>query len=239
MQRKLSILAVLITALGVGLPALQGGGERSSTVVRLVNTSEQPDDAGDTEPSGAARALAWERLAQLQDPTPTCNASEQNGTGARLADTSQDGRDAAVTVQHMQEAGAGDPPSRKPSAAPVPGPMPDVDAPQQPARPLRDPTEPGEELRELVTPFRLGQPGGPAGLAVPRVRLKGRIIGPSAPPAAVLELQGALYVVHEESELTVDAPEAAAGGLTFRVDRITATEVRIQVLPLGRTIVVR
>ncbi len=107
--------------------------------------------------------------------------------------------------------------------------------------PPRDPTEPGEGLRDLVAPFRMGQPGRPgaAGWAVPRVTLKGRIIGPKAPPAAIVELHGAMYVLHEESELTVDGPEAALGGLTLRAKQITSSEVRIEVLPLGKVMVLR
>ncbi len=157
-------------------------------------------------------------------PTVQGNDS-QRGTELTLVGDAEEMRN-VQRARHADEA----------PAEPAPNADPELPATRTP---LRDPTEPGEELRDLVTPFRLGQPGAPAGLAVPRVTLKGRIIGPSAPPAAVVDLQGALYIVHEESELTVDAPEAAAGGLTFRVDRITASEVRIEVLPLGKVIVLR
>ncbi len=141
---------------------------------------------------------------------------------------------AAEAARNVQRAR----PAEESPAEPAPKPDPELPAPRTPPR---DPTEPGEELRDLVAPFRMGQPGRPgaAGLAVPRITLRGRIIGPKAPPAAVVELHGAVYVLHEESELTVDGPEAALGGFTFRAKQITTSEVRIEVLPLGKVMVLR
>ena len=151
----------------------------------------------------------------------------QRGTDLRLAN-------AAEKIRNVQRAA----PAAQAPAEPAPKADPELPAPRTPPR---DPTEPGEELRDLVAPFRMGQPGRPgaAGLAVPRVTLKGRIIGPKAPPAAIVELHGAVYVLHEESELTVDGPEAALGGLTLHVKQITSSEVRIEVLPLGKIMVLR
>ena len=128
------------------------------------------------------------------------------------------------------------PPMREqdPPAVQLPAPEQDVPAPR-----LRDPTEPGDELRDLVAPLRLGQPGTAAGLAVPRVMLKGRIIGPDAPPAAIVDLQGAVYVVHENSELSVGSPEGPLAGLTLRVTEISVSEVRVEILPFRRVMILR
>ncbi len=175
----------------------------------------------ETAPQRPAGTLPWDRLAKFQ-AAATRGAAEESAPA-----------DKAANVSYTQEAA---------DVAPaLPEPKPQPEAPAQ-AAPLRDPTEPGEELRDMVAPFRMGQsgrPGGMAGMALPRVALKGRIIGPSAPPAAVVELQDALYVLHEESELTVDGPEAVLGGLTLRVTQITSSEVRIEVLPLGKVMVLR
>ncbi len=118
----------------------------------------------------------------------------------------------------------------------------EVQEPQRPQREpnvLRDPTEPGDEMRDLVAPLRMGQPGGPHSLAVPRVTLKGRIIGPTQPPAAIIDLQGSIYVVYPDSELTVDAADSPLGGLTLRVTDISISEVRIEVLPLRKKLILR
>ncbi len=134
------------------------------------------------------------------------------------------------------------------------GELPELPAPSEPdqERPVappeerpaerRDPTEPGEELRDLVAPLRLGQPGragAAAGLTVPRMVLKGRIVGPSAPPAILLELDESLYVLHEDSELTVEEPGGGIGGVTLQVQRIDASEVRIEVLPFRKIMILR
>ncbi len=108
--------------------------------------------------------------------------------------------------------------------------------------PRRDPTEPGEELRDLVAPLRLGQPGragGAAGLTIPRPVLKGRIVGPSAPPAILVELEGSLYVLHEASELTVEDPAGGLSSVTLQVQRIDASEVRIEILPFRKVMILR
>ncbi len=151
----------------------------------------------------------------------------RHGTELRLVVATEEARN----VQRAR-------PANEAAAEPAPKADPELPAPRTPPR---DPTEPGEELRDLVAPFRMGQPGRPgaAGLAVPRITLRGRIIGPKAPPAAIVELHGAVYVLHEESELTVDGPEAALGGLTLRAKQISSSEVRIEVLPLGKVIVLR
>ncbi len=128
------------------------------------------------------------------------------------------------------------------------GPDEEAPAPQQAGEPqrtqrepnaLRDPTEPGDEMRDLVAPLRMGQPGGPHGLAVPRVTLKGRIIGPTQPPAAIIDLQGSMYVVYPDSELTVETTDSPLGALTLQVTEISSAEVRIEVLPLRKKLILR
>jgi hypothetical protein len=130
--------------------------------------------------------------------------------------------------------GAGTMPAEAPAAeAPV------VELPKRDAPVLRDPTEPGEEMRDLVAPLRLGQPGGPAGWAVGRVTLKGRIIGPLVPPAAIIDLQGSVFVVTKDSELTVDTADSPLGGTTLRVIDVSVSEVRIEVLPFRKVVILR
>lgn len=123
--------------------------------------------------------------------------------------------------------------------APAPQPALEPQRPQREPNVLRDPTEPGDELRELVAPLRMGQPGGPQGLAVPPVTLKGRIIGPTQPPAAIIDLQGSMYVVYPDSELTVETTDSPLGAITLQVTEINSSEVRIEVLPLRKKLILR
>jgi hypothetical protein len=122
----------------------------------------------------------------------------------------------------------------------VDGPIsPSKPAGQETPPPRSDPTEPGEAMRDLVAPLRLGQSGASAALAVPRMMLKGRIIGPVAPPAAILDVQGSVYVVQQDSELTFEATDSPLGGLTLRVTEINASEVRIEVMPFRKVLILR
>lgn len=212
MKRTLSIVAVLIAALGLGLTGAAGG---------------------DTAPVRPAGTLPWDRLAEFQAAAKRSAGVEPDAVAGEAANVSY--------AEEAADAAAADRPAAQPLAPALPKPKPQPEEPAAQA-PLRDPTEPGDEMRDMVAPFRMGQPGRPrgvAGMALPGVALKGRIIGPAAPPAAIVELQGALYVLHEESELTVDSPEAALGGLTLRVTQITSSEVRIEVMPLRQVMVLR
>jgi len=108
--------------------------------------------------------------------------------------------------------------------------------------PVRDPTQPGEQLRDLVAPIRMGQQagkGGASGISLPQVTLKGRIVGPLVPPAAIVEVDTVLHVLHQGSELTVPTPNVGLGSLTLRVSELTSSEVRIEIMPLRQAIVLR
>jgi hypothetical protein len=122
-----------------------------------------------------------------------------------------------------------------------------VDGPISPSKPAgqetpparSDPTEPGEAMRDLVAPLRLGQSGASAALSVPKIMLKGRIIGPVVPPAAILDVQGSSYVVQQDSELTFEADDSPLGGLTLHVTEINASEVRVEVMPYRKVLTLR
>lgn len=108
--------------------------------------------------------------------------------------------------------------------------------------PLRDPTQPGDGLREVVAPFRMGQgprPGGSGDSGLPEIVLKGRIVGPEKPPAAMLEIDEFLHVVHEGSRLSVPSEGLGLGSITVEVKELTATEIRLEISPLRQEIVIR
>lgn len=134
-----------------------------------------------------------------------------------------------------------------PVPAPLPPSLPQSSATGEPAgsegaEPLRDPTQPGEELRDLVAPIRMGQTGGKGaagGIDFPDIQLKGRIVGPTKAPGAIVEIDEQYYILEEGSEVTVSAPNVGLGTVTLNVTELTALEVRIEVMPLRQAIVLR
>ena len=105
---------------------------------------------------------------------------------------------------------------------------------------LRDPTKPGEALHDLVAPLRMGQHSGAAGGGgMPQITLKGRIVGPRKPPAAMVEIDKHLHVLQEGSELSVPAPHVGLGSVTLKVIELNGSQVKIEIMPLRQAIVLR
>lgn len=107
--------------------------------------------------------------------------------------------------------------------------------------PLRDPTQPSGRLEGVVGSLRMGQGTSRAAGApgLPPVVLRGRIVGPLEPPAAMLEIDGQLYIVQQGSSLPVPSAAFGPGGLTLNITELNNSEVRIEIMPLRQEIVLR
>ena len=69
---------------------------------------------------------------------------------------------------------------------------------------------------------------------LPSIQIKGRIIGGLRPNSVLLQIDTRLYLVQKGMELTI--PGAQPDTQTIRVVNVTADEVRIEVVPLGRVL---
>jgi len=105
------------------------------------------------------------------------------------------------------------------------------------AGPLRDPTQPGPRMREILIPPQAAPQGTAAGPPpVPQVTLKGRVILRGRPGAAILEIDGKLLGVQAGTEATVSAA-GRSGPVTLRVLELSASTVRLEILPQGQELV--
>ncbi len=103
------------------------------------------------------------------------------------------------------------------------------------SRPLRDPTQPGPQMREILGPAEGVLQQSPAALpSVPQLVLKGRVIPRDRPGAAILEVDGKLISVQKGSEATVST--GRTGLVTLRVLEIDVSAVRLEVLPQGQEV---
>ncbi|MGE0433950.1 MAG: hypothetical protein AB7S36_16975 [Planctomycetota bacterium] len=117
-------------------------------------------------------------------------------------------------------------------AQPAPGADNDNRSDQPADNARHDPTRPGPDLRHL-----LGANGSRASQAVPDIRLKARVIRDGRPATVLLEVDGRLVLLREGSELTLTTDN---GNLqTLRATAVTDDEVRLHLMPLDRTIVIR
>ena len=96
--------------------------------------------------------------------------------------------------------------------------------------PLGDPTQPGPALRELLAPVAHGRP-----VASPTIRLKGRILPAARPGIVILEVDGDLVTIPRGGQASISG--ASGGSLTVRVLHLTASEVRLELLPQGHEMV--
>lgn len=119
------------------------------------------------------------------------------------------------------------PPPTLDKAKAAPKPIPRESAPQPPLPkvevpakkpPFSDPTDPAGPFQELLT-----KPERPGAVVMPAILLKGRVIGPGF-SAVLLEVDGKLQMVAKDSSFS-------SGGLTFRVEEVSAEEVRLLALP--------
>jgi hypothetical protein len=115
-----------------------------------------------------------------------------------------------------------------------PAPAPPRGEPQGPR--FRDPTQPSPEVRQAIEATQAAPTAAnPAGPIVPQIKLKAKLIGSIGQPVAVLDVNDKLYVVHADTE--IEAP--LGSGSRIMVRELNATEVRIEMLPLKRIVVLR
>lgn len=91
----------------------------------------------------------------------------------------------------------------------------------------RDPTQPGPNMRRLLAPRSKG-------LAVPNIQLKARIVTAGQPPVVILGIDKNMYLAKLGDEFT---PAGDANGLSIRVTTINEREVRLDLSPLGRSVI--
>jgi len=92
---------------------------------------------------------------------------------------------------------------------------------------LRDPTQPGPRMRQVLVPK--GQTA-----EMPRVQLKARIVSNGQPPVIYMGIDKEIYAARQGDEFS---PVGKYSSLTFRVTSVTQNQVRIDVSPLNRTLV--
>ena len=99
----------------------------------------------------------------------------------------------------------------------------------------RDPTRAAPQLRQLLDPAKT-QAQTPARAAEPPlVQLKGRIVGGGQPSAALLEINKQSYLLRKGSEISLSASHSNAQ--TLRVVDVTSDAVRVELMPLGLTLI--
>ncbi len=103
--------------------------------------------------------------------------------------------------------------------------------PRNPPGGFRDPTQASPLLRSLLDSSK-AQSERPE---LPVIELKGRITGGLRPAAALLAIDKHFYLVRVGSEITLTGPRSS--GQTLRVVEVTNSEVRLQVAPTGRSVV--
>lgn len=117
---------------------------------------------------------------------------------------------------------AADPPPPRAPARPAASAVPKPTEPPAPA--LRDPTEPGPDLRALLAPQAKAA-------ELPALELKGRLMTPGQRPLALIGVGGQTIAAHEGDELQV---AGKFGATELRVTAITPTEVRLEAPLLKR-----
>ena len=94
----------------------------------------------------------------------------------------------------------------------------------------QDPTTPGPIFKDI-----LGKKDakGPYAPKLPSILLKGRIVPKGKPPAALLEVDGKLYLVNQKSMLSGSA------NVTLKILELNASEIRIEIGPQKDIMVLR
>jgi hypothetical protein len=93
--------------------------------------------------------------------------------------------------------------------------------------PRRDPTQPGPNMRQLLAPRSKA-------LNIPAIQLKARIVTAGQVPVVILGIDKNLYIAKLGDEFS---PAGDSSGLTFRVSTVSDREVRLEVTPLGRSVI--
>jgi hypothetical protein len=110
---------------------------------------------------------------------------------------------------------------------PQPKPGTDGDVPAGENAAQRDPTQPGPTMRQLLAPRAKSA-------NIPAIELKARMVTAGQSPVVILGIEKNLYLAKLGDEFS---PVGEFGGLTIRVSTITAGEVRLEVTPLGRSVI--
>jgi hypothetical protein len=90
-----------------------------------------------------------------------------------------------------------------------------------------DPTQPGPTMRQLLSPRAKAA-------SIPAIELKARMVTAGQIPVVILGIEKNLYLAKLGDEFS---PVGEFSGLTIRVSTITAGEVRLEVTPLGRAVI--
>lgn len=128
--------------------------------------------------------------------------------------------------------------AQPPQGGPPKGGPPMAEPPPADAR-FRDPTQPSPEMRQAIEAAQAVPGTGPAAAppALPQIKLKARLLGASAPPVAMLDVNGRLFTAHEGEETTIVNP--GGGTSTLIVRELSATAVQVEVLPLKKTLILQ
>ena len=92
----------------------------------------------------------------------------------------------------------------------------------------RDPTQPGPNMRQLLAPRAKAA-------NIPAIQLKARIVTAGQVPVVILDIDRNLYLAKLGDEFS---PAGEFSGLTIRVSAIDARQVRLDVTPLGRSVII-
>ena len=89
------------------------------------------------------------------------------------------------------------------------------------------PPQPGPTMRQLLSPRAKAA-------SIPAIELKARMVTAGQIPVVILGIEKNLYLAKLGDEFS---PVGEFSGLTLRVSKITAGEVRLEVTPLGRAVI--
>ena len=96
-----------------------------------------------------------------------------------------------------------------------------------------DPTQPSPKMRDALGVSKPGPRGPVATAKTPGISLRGRVLRKGQPPAALIDVDGRIYTI------TVGSSIIGSGNTIMKVIELNSTEVRLEVLPLKETIVLR
>lgn len=83
----------------------------------------------------------------------------------------------------------------------------------------KDPTVPSTKMKEALGPPKTAS--GKSASGVPKITLKGKVLVRGRMPLALVDIDGTLYTIGRNGQFT-------AGGVTYRVLRLDAEEVRLE-----------
>ncbi|MCS6852768.1 MAG: hypothetical protein NZ700_16545 [Gemmataceae bacterium] len=128
-----------------------------------------------------------------------------------------------ATVAVLTGQGVTQSPPTAPKSQPPPRTTPKSEASPWVEDSSKDPTKPTPKIQEVLPKGETSRSGADGTGGFPKITLKGRLIGPTAPPAALLDVDGVIRLVRAGSRLPVP------GGASVHVIEVSATEVTLVV----------